>query len=147
MNFEKLSKIADSTIKPQQKISDAEVKIARFKRIKDELDDDLSNTETTEEAVDVALEKLETEDPEEVVKALVEVLANKFDELAAEKEADESTEQAIENEEATEENTEAATENLEEKTEEEKVSDARKARVAKIRERKAKAIADAAKTK
>jgi hypothetical protein len=136
MNIDKLSRVADSTL-PKQQISDAAVKVARFKRIKDELEDDLSNTETTEEAVDVALEKLENEDPEEVVKALVEVLAEKFDELAAEEEAIETPA-----EEAMETPAEEA-----EKTEEEKVSDARKERVSKIRARKAQAIADAKLTK
>lgn len=99
---------------------------SNFKKIKDALEEDLNETKSTNEVVEVAIEQLDTQAPADVLQAIVEILGEKIDELVA----------VVE-----EQNNAIEKENIEEK-EEEKVEDARRARIEayrkKIQDRKVK---------
>lgn len=84
MDIKKLSAIADSAPKKplkgksliqRRRVSDS------FRTLKRKIKDSLDETETTEDAIIAVEQFLDTEEPQEVIQATVEVLADIIDKL------------------------------------------------------------------
>lgn len=83
MDYSKLSAIGTEkeTKKPVRVSDSGKGKRKPVNKVKDELEEELMGTESTEEAINAAIEALEDNDPKEVITALVEILAEQVDEL------------------------------------------------------------------
>lgn len=84
MDIKALSKVTQSgeKVKDSKRISDsARIQGAKRRTFKRKLKDELTETESTEEAVDVVIAALEDASPEEVLEAVVEILGETIDML------------------------------------------------------------------